>query len=184
MESSTAPTIVGLLAASNQRLGDSTELYGYTTVNGVKCGWAVTRNHAWTARTTPMADVYVQYEVGPLPGGTFVTDSISMSLGAAFTNQLGSRPDRLLLSFARVQRRKNTEVNGARALKKTRGCRARFELRHFDIAMERAPLLWQCFHHSFVKCIKIDLMGVCIIHHKLAESVFPLAVFLPVAERL
>jgi pectin methylesterase-like acyl-CoA thioesterase len=82
------PTVSGLLSASNQRVSDSTEMYGYTTVNSVKCGWVVTKNHVWTARLSRDPNVYVQYEVGPHIGGTFHIDSIAMSLGAAFTNNI------------------------------------------------------------------------------------------------
>jgi len=83
-----SPTVSGLLSASDQKVSDSTQMYGYTTVNNVKCGWVVTKSHVWTARTSLDPNVYMQHAVWPQTGGTFLIDSVSMSLGSAFTTNL------------------------------------------------------------------------------------------------
>lgn len=88
LDNTITPTISGLLTASDQVLSDSTQLYGYTTVNAVTCGWVVPKSHVWSARTSLDPTLYVQYAAGPQTGGTFVTDSVAMDLGAAYTTNL------------------------------------------------------------------------------------------------
>jgi len=88
LETDESPVISGLLDASDESFGDSLYLYGFTTVGNTPCAWMTTVNQYWPANSGPDFDRWVQYEVSPQIGGTFYIDSISLSLGAAYTNHL------------------------------------------------------------------------------------------------
>jgi pectinesterase len=88
LETDESPVISGLLAASDESFSDSLYLYGFTTVGNIPCAWMTTVNHYWPANSGPDFDRWVQYKVLPQIGGTFYIDSVSFSLGAAYTNNL------------------------------------------------------------------------------------------------
>ena len=88
LEADEDPVISGLLSAGPETFSDSLYLYGFTNVGGTNCAWMATVSHEWPAQTAPDTTRYVQYAVTPQVGGTLTVDSISVSLGAAFTNNL------------------------------------------------------------------------------------------------
>ncbi len=92
-ESQTAATS-GLVVAQDQsfsNLGHYSYVYLGPGTGNPNCDRIITlpiNSGTWPAEVSPNFTRYIQYDVSPKPGGTFFVNSVSVSLGAQFTNNL------------------------------------------------------------------------------------------------
>lgn len=87
------PDITGHVLAEPQSYSDAMKFYSFeefstTEGNTVSAATIQTVSQEWIAATGPVDSLYFQYAVSPKFGGTFYADSLSMYIGAWFTQNI------------------------------------------------------------------------------------------------
>lgn len=93
LNSDESPVVSGFVDAEVQHYSDKMKLYNFepfTTTEGdeVTAATIQTMSQEWKAATEPVDSLYIEYSLAPKEGGTLYLDSLSMYMGAWFTQNI------------------------------------------------------------------------------------------------